>query len=99
MCIVFVEYKIEEGFRDSYLEWMEGIKRLHPQLEVYEGTDQSNLFVEIWSGLSEEEYRSLKELRTGNSKAVEDSNPWSPQDEWVPGGRAKIHIWQFKKVK
>ncbi|WP_461480235.1 hypothetical protein [Paenibacillus sp. PvR052] len=78
---------------------MEGIKGQHPQLEVYEGSEQPNLFVEIWSGLSEEAYHSLKESRTGITAVEENSNPWRLHDEWVPGGRAKIHIWQFKKVK
>lgn len=99
MCIVFVEYRIEEACRNKYLEWSDGIRRQHQQLELYEGTDQPNLFVEIWNGLSEEEYHSMKQARAGAEAAEDDSNLWKPLDHWIKGGRAKLHIWHFKKVE
>lgn len=99
MCIVFVEYRIAEDCRDLYLKWSEGIKRQHQQLELYEGTDQPNLFVEIWNGLSEEEYHSMKQERTGSGVSGEENDLWKPLDAWITGGRSKLHIWHFKKVK
>lgn len=99
MCIVFVEYRIEEDCRDSYLEWSEGIKQQYQQLELYEGTDQPNLFVEIWNGFSEEEYLSMKQARTGSGAAEEKVGLWKPLDAWIKGGKSKLHIWHFKKVK
>lgn len=75
-------------------------------MEVYEGTEQPNLFVEIWSGLSDEEYAALKTARIGGGGGEASDGPadgrldgWRTMERWVVGGRGKIHMWQFKPIE
>ncbi|WP_159886311.1 hypothetical protein [Paenibacillus puerhi] len=77
------------------------MKQEYENLEIYEGTEQPNLFVEIWSGLSDEAYGELKAARIGEYEAAgSEQSPggWRTMERWVVGGRAKIHMWQFKTI-
>ena len=92
MCKVFVEYTIIHEKRIAYLHYMQ--KRVEQTgLELFEGTDQPNLFVEIWSNVSYSAYLSLKEERL---EPVKDSL-WEDFEEMVQGGLKKLHIWHFNK--
>ncbi|CAG7649609.1 hypothetical protein ACFQI7_26340 [Paenibacillus allorhizosphaerae] len=99
MCIVFVEYKIDAEHREAYVAWMRGMQASYPQVEWYEGTEQPGLFVEIWHGLSGEQYRAMREARRNRDDPQQVWQAWDAMIPWVPGGKDKIHIWQFEKVK
>ncbi|CAG7639016.1 hypothetical protein PAESOLCIP111_04001 [Paenibacillus solanacearum] len=99
MCIVFVEYKIGAEHREAYVSWMRGMQAAHPQMEWYEGTEQPGLFVEIWHGLRGEPYRAMQAARRGEEVRQPEWQGWDAMVPWVPGGKDKIHIWQFEKVK
>lgn len=95
MSIVFVEYAIKPAFRDSFLIYMQEWQRREGRLELLEGTDQEGLFVEIWHGITYEEYISLKYERLHGSENASHQAHW---DEWINGGLRKLHIWHFTKV-
>ncbi|MDF2959295.1 MAG: hypothetical protein K0S39_1030 [Paenibacillus sp.] len=108
MTKTFIEYRILPEHRSAYSEWMKQVRADYPELEVYEGADQPGLFVELWNGLSREEYEVLKEVRlrlTTESDKEQmsgrkfDNNDWSRLHNWVSGGAVKIHIWLFEKVR
>jgi hypothetical protein len=61
-------------------------------VHLYEGTDQINLFVEIWSASTEEEAEDIKKERCN------ERSPWYRIAEWIPGGADKMHVWTFKPV-
>ncbi|MNI43911.1 hypothetical protein D3C73_982580 [compost metagenome] len=90
---VFVEYAINVTERENYIKYMQQWQEREGRLEWLEGTDQPELFVEIWNDMNYEEYISFKEQRlTGHAET--DAN-W---DEWIRGGLVKLHIWHFTKV-
>lgn len=93
MSIVFVEYAIKPDFREPFLIYMQQWQRREGRLEVLEGTDQPGLFVEIWKGMSHEEYVALKEERLRG--AGEDQVQW---DAWIAGGLSKLHMWHFSPI-
>lgn len=93
MEIVFVEYKVFPEKRGAYLDWVRGISASHPELEHYEGTDQPNLFVELWHGFGQRQYLDFKRNRTELPV-----DPWSGLADFVPGGLAKVHIWHFRRT-
>ncbi|WP_281889420.1 hypothetical protein [Paenibacillus sp. YYML68] len=98
MYIVFVEYRIEPQALELYAAWAEHMKLREPRLQLFEGTDQPGLFVELWSDLAEEAYVRMKQMRTGTEElepTSEDTQLWRELERWVVGGRAKIHIWRF----
>jgi len=93
---VFVEYAIKPGERDSYLIYMRELRqREGRRLELLEGTDQPGLFVEIWHGISYEEYESLKQDRFQPTDTAGGKVLW---DQWIEGGMRKLHMWHFTQV-
>ena len=92
MCICFVEYHIEVQFVASYLKWIGEKLAAENGVKLYEGTDQLNLFVEVWEAADEEAARAIKEERCSQRSS------WHRMAEWVPGGAPKIHAWTFKPV-
>ncbi|GFN31210.1 hypothetical protein [Paenibacillus xylaniclasticus] len=91
MYICFAEYRILPEFRDSYLTLSNELVRTSSDaLIVYEGTDQPNLFVELWSADCEEAAERIKRERCS------ERSPWRQVDNWVQGGRAKVHVWTFR---
>lgn len=103
MCLVFVEYRLKPACRDLYLAWAESVKAHYPQCTLYEGTDQRNLFVEVWQGIDEAAYAGMKRARqrsgSESGEAADVYRHLAPLSEWVDGGSEKIHIWRFEKVK
>ncbi|MCS7464836.1 hypothetical protein N0M98_32660 [Paenibacillus doosanensis] len=107
MSKVFVEYQILPDYRPNYSKWLKDVRANYPEVEFYEGTDQPGVIVEIWSGMTEEEFRAMKQVRARSEQdaaALPEGGrfavtAWSELEQWVKGGAAKVHIWQFEKVK
>jgi hypothetical protein len=92
MSKVFVEYRVEESSREQYMRMIRERPGRFGEWELFEGADQRGLFVEIWHGLSRQQYERMKEDRTEGKAPL----PW---DRFVSGGPGKLHIWQFDKVR
>jgi hypothetical protein len=91
---IFIEYKVIEEKRDSYLQQL----RLMPErLEVfgargyrcYEGADQPHLFVETFEVETEEQYHHIKAWRLDDRDFC----------DCVLGGAAKVHVWAFRPIE
>jgi hypothetical protein len=93
---VFVEYAIKPEGRNSYIIYMQELQNREGRLELLEGTDQPGLFVEIWDGVTYEEYESLKQHRLKEGDASAGHASW---EHWVEGGLRKLHMWHFTQVK
>ncbi|KQO01055.1 hypothetical protein [Paenibacillus sp. Leaf72] len=92
MYICFAEYRIKTENKIEYLHYIEQMKAANAELRVYEGTDQPDLFVEVWQAESEEEAEQIKKER------LNERSSWGQMADWVPGGAAKVHVWTFKPV-
>jgi hypothetical protein len=93
MSKVFVEYKIVEESRSSYIHYMQKVIK-QTGLELLEGTDQAGLFVEIWSDVQYAAYESLKDDRL----APKEDSIWLPLASMIDGGISKQHIWHFTGI-
>ncbi len=93
MSKVFVEYTIIQEKRLNYLHYMQKIVN-QTGLELFEGSDQPGLFVEIWSDVSYTEYESFKKQRLH----PEMNSDWASFGDNVVGGLSKLHIWHFSKA-
>lgn len=89
---VFVEYTIKREAQEFYLIYMRELRKREGRLELFEGTDQPGLFVEIWDGLTFEEYEELKRQRL---QAADQQDVW---EDWIEGGIRKLHMWHFTSV-
>jgi hypothetical protein len=105
---VFVEYQILPQHRSAYSRWIKNVMGIYPELELLEGADQPGLFVELWSGLTREDYDKLKKLRLGDMDhpitalkhlTCKEDVRWRDMHGWVKGGAEKIQIWYFNKVR
>ncbi|MCM3629307.1 hypothetical protein M3194_18330 [Paenibacillus glycanilyticus] len=90
MYICFAEYKIAAADRTAYLNYTGTLMKESDKIQLYEGTDQLNLFVEIWTAATEEEAEAIKKER------CDERSPWYRIAEWIPGGADKMHVWTFK---
>jgi len=88
--ICFAEYKIEEQSRADYLAYTGQLLNEQNNVCLYEGTDQINLFVEIWYADNEAEAEQIKKERCS------ERSPWYRISEWIIGGADKMHVWSFK---
>ncbi|MUT67568.1 hypothetical protein [Paenibacillus sp. NEAU-GSW1] len=89
--VCFAEYRIAAENRASYLSYTGRLIRDGElNIYLYEGTDQPNLFVEIWYADSEDEAEQIKKERCS------ERSPWYRVAEWVVGGADKLHVWTFK---
>lgn len=89
--ICFAEYRIAAEHRDAYLAYTEMLlKGAAASMHIYEGTDQLNLFVEIWYANNEAEVEDMKKERCS------ERSSWYQIVEWIPGGADKMHVWTFK---
>lgn len=79
--MIFAEYQIIGHQRQSYFQYLKQRSASDLDVEIYEGKQQPNLFVEVWKSASLDEVRAL--LMDGRLEA------------YVSGGAAKIHIWEF----
>lgn len=93
MFICFAEYKIMPEYVEMYRDKVGELRKQETRpFQLYEGTDQPGLFVEIWHADSYEEAERVKGER------MEERSPWSALSQWIPGGPAKLHVWTFKPV-
>lgn len=92
--LVFAEYRIVSEKRESYLHFMREVVSRYPETEWYEGTDQPDLFVEVWRGMGKRDYERWKAARLDPR-----NEEWSPLHAMIPGGTAKLHIWHFSAVR
>ncbi|MFD0715245.1 hypothetical protein [Paenibacillus sp. GCM10027626] len=87
--ICFVEYRIRAADEAAYRSWIAAQKE-EQQFQLFEGTDQLLLFVEVWEADSVAEGEHIKEER------LNERSSWSFMEKWVDGGLSKIHAWTFK---
>lgn len=92
MYICFAEYKIMPEHRGPYLLLANKLKEQDSRVEVYEGSDQPDLFVEVWTAQSQAEADAIKEERYG------ERSSWHAVTQWIVGGKAKLHVWTFKPI-
>ncbi|MOA41440.1 hypothetical protein D3C78_1634000 [compost metagenome] len=92
MYICFAEYKILEEYREPFTSYTKLLLKDLPHVTLYEGTDQPNLFVEVWQAADAEEAERMKEERCN------ERSPWFPITDWIAGGAGKLHVWTFKPV-
>jgi len=91
---VFMEYKLIEEKRDSYVEQIELIKhgieaRGGQNYCWYEGIEQPHLFVEMFTVDSYEDYEAIKAWRQNDASFCEH----------IAGGAAKLHVWAFRPLE
>ncbi|WP_195575738.1 hypothetical protein [Paenibacillus sp. 1001270B_150601_E10] len=88
--IIFVEYRIDPSRREEYLQLVQAKLASYSNVVLYEGTDQPNVFVEQYMNTTEEQYLEMKRIRHS------EESDWDLITDCIPGGRAKLHIWEFK---
>jgi hypothetical protein len=89
MYICFAEYRIAEEHRERYLGLMAGLRASHPEMYLYEGTDQPGLFVEVWQARTKEEADGIRAMR------LSDDAAWAAVNRLASG---KVHAWVFGSV-
>ena len=90
MYICFAEYRIMDELRETYIGYTNQLLTEGHNVQLYEGTDQPGLFVEVWNAESHEIVEQIKKERCN------ERSPWFRVSEWIVGGPAKMHIWTFK---
>lgn len=90
MYICFAEYRIIHEYRQEYLAYTDTLLSGLHDVHLYEGTDQPNLFVEVWNAGTAEHAERIKKERCS------ERSPWFCISEWIVGGSEKMHIWTFK---
>lgn len=90
MYICFAEYRIMPVNRQQYLTYTEALLSGLHDVHLYEGTDQPNLFVEVWNADTAELAERIKKERCS------ERSPWFRISEWIVGGSEKMHIWTFR---
>lgn len=94
MFICFAEYKIRPEEKEKYLAYTRELLGREPYktVQLYEGTDQPCLFVELWAADTGDHAEQIKKERCNKR------SPWYRVSEWIPGGADKMHIWTFRPV-
>ncbi|CAM4318419.1 hypothetical protein FHS16_000787 [Paenibacillus endophyticus] len=92
MYICFAEYRIAEESRLPFLELTNKLLQHEKDMYLYEGTDQPNLFVEVWHAATSAEAEQIKKERCS------ERSSWSQVSSYIVGGQAKLHVWTFKSV-
>lgn len=92
MYICFAEYRIIPECRQQFLNHTETILSGTRDVHLYEGTDQPNLFVEVWNASTAEQAEQIKKERCS------ERSPWFRISEWIAGGSEKMHIWTFRQA-
>ncbi|MDQ0060693.1 hypothetical protein [Paenibacillus harenae] len=90
MYICFAEYRIKDEHRKQYLDYTQALLKDEERIQLYEGTDQPNLFVEVWTASTAELAEQMKEERCS------ERSSWYRIVGWVEGGAGKLHVWTFK---
>lgn len=91
---IFVEYLIHEESKAIFEEIIEKLIANYSNVEVYEGTDQENLFVEIWNDRDFSYYEELKQERQLSSLPI-----WKELNNCIVGGAVKLHMWHFTNTQ
>lgn len=91
---IFVEYAIRKQCRKAYLLFINNMMEADSNVEIYEGTDQTGLFVEIWNDCNHQDYKMMKQERKSNKNLK-----WNELNSYIEGGAEKLHIWHFTKIK
>ncbi|MEB3100330.1 hypothetical protein [Ferviditalea candida] len=89
----FVEYRIQPEYRNDYFSFIRARLEQHSNMEAYEGADQPGLFVEVWDGLTEEQFRELQTVRR------DPYSSWGELDRFMAGGLQKLNIWLFSPIQ
>lgn len=89
----FVEYRIQADYRNDYFSFIRARLGQHSNMEAFEGTDQPGLFVEVWNGLNEEQFRELQEMRR------DPHSSWGEMERFITGGLQKLNIWLFSPIQ
>ncbi|WP_285109167.1 hypothetical protein [Paenibacillus sp. UMB4589-SE434] len=87
--IIFVEYRIEPEKRELYFTHINKLLQYKTDVTLYEGTDQPNVFVEQWHDTTPQQYADMKRVR------LQEQSEWDVVTACIPGGTAKLHIWEF----
>lgn len=99
---VFAEYKIIPEKRQEYLDKIEQVRIAMEQIgvhdfDVYEGVDQSNLFVEMFHVPTVAAYEKIKRKRC-DAKAAPGVF-WQTINDCIIGGTEKLHMWAFAPIR
>jgi hypothetical protein len=89
MYLCFAEYRIAEENRERYFDLIASLRPSHPEMYLYEGTDQPGLFVEVWKAGTKEAADGIREMR------LSGDSPWSAVSRLASGD---IHAWVFRSV-
>ncbi|GGD75404.1 hypothetical protein [Paenibacillus nasutitermitis] len=92
MHICFVEYQISEDHANEYRAWMKIRQAENSGFQLFEGTDQPLLFVEVWEAPGEEAAMAIKKERCS------ERSSWHAMVKWVPRGASGIHAWTFRPI-
>ncbi|MGO4183868.1 hypothetical protein AB4Z45_06185 [Paenibacillus sp. MCAF9] len=90
MYICFAEYRVSPEFRAQYLDYTASLLKEGHDVQLYEGTDQPGLFVEVWNAATCEQAEQIKKERCN------ERSSWMHISSFIVGGAAKMHIWTFK---
>ncbi|WP_172371641.1 hypothetical protein [Sporosarcina jiandibaonis] len=100
MLKVFIEYNIKSPERKLFLSLLPQIKILHEKkwdvlkYQVYEGTDQPNLFVEEFLIRNIQEFKDIERFRRTSQDQV-----WKSFERCLLENREKVNIWSFKTIE
>ncbi|WP_017727542.1 hypothetical protein [Halalkalibacterium ligniniphilum] len=96
---IFIEYWVKKEKRAMFFQLIPQLKEYHEDkwnindFEIFEGTEQKNLFVEEFHIDNEEQYHEIKDDR------LQENDPFfSTMHECIKGGKEKVNIWAFRKV-
>ncbi|MFS0727160.1 hypothetical protein [Paenibacillus sp. 1P07SE] len=90
MYVCMMEYRIAGEQRTEYLRWAEQMMQSFPGTIIYEGIDQSGLFVEIWTAETAEQAQQIQDAaRSGGA-------PWNELPKWIGG--SKVNAWSFRQL-
>lgn len=90
MFITFAEYRIMPECVELYRKETARLLKVDNRIQLYEGTDQPGLFVEIWTAPDAEEAERIKKERCS------ERSSWAVLTPMIAGGAAKLHVWTFK---
>jgi hypothetical protein len=88
---IFIEYKVIPGNEAEFKHVINQMKESYPNLEVFQGTDQPGLFVEIWDDVNYQEYEKFKYERLHHAQ-------WDSFNSFIAGGKEKLHMWHFTVI-
>lgn len=99
MYTIFIEYKIQMGYKKQYLQARQHIDQLLKSqnitgFQVMEATDQPDLFVEMIQIDHLDSYKRWKQM----IKDKDSSLPWEPIMNYIVGGRTKFNMWSFQPI-